>query len=86
MAFLRFIWKDVLSVRPAIKIVGLIFAIALSVSVWYLGIVWWTQPVDVAPWYVQPRMRPRLEFYGVLLGLVLLCYIIYAADRYRKSR
>ena len=85
MGFLRFIWKDVLSLHPAIKIVGLV-VIALVVRVWYVGVGWWTRPVNVAPWYVQPRMRPRLEFYGVLVGLALLCYIIYAAERYRKSR
>jgi len=87
MEFLRFLWKHVLSWHPAIKIVGLVLGIAFIVSLWYLGIGWWTQPVNVAPGYVKPpRMRPRLEFFGLIFGLVLLYYIAYVGDCYRKSR
>ena len=58
--------------RAGVKIVGLVFGIALIVGAWYLGAEWWTRPVNVAPWYVQPRMRPRLEFFGVMgvIGLI----------------
>ena len=86
MGFLRFIWRDVQSLRPATKIAGLVIGVALIVGACYLGLEWWTRPVNVAPWYVQPRMRPRVELFGVIFGLVLLTYLSYAADRYRKSR
>ena len=45
---LRSISKDIQwlnSFRPAVKIAGLIFVIALIVGAWYLGAEWWTTPV-----------------------------------------
>lgn len=86
MELVRFIWKDILSLSPAMKIAGLLFGIALTIGACYLGAEWWTTPVNVAPWYVPPRMRPRLEFAGVLLGIVFLVYIAYAIARYSNSR
>jgi uncharacterized iron-regulated membrane protein len=87
MEFLRFIWKDMRSFRLTMKIVGLIFGIALIVSVWCLGVAWWTRPVNVAPWYVPPRMRPRLEYYGVIVCVfIIIPYIASLICRYRKNR
>jgi hypothetical protein len=86
MEFLRLIWKDIRSLSLAVKIAGLGFGIALIVSVWYLGVDWWTRPVNVAPWYVPPRLRPRLEFYGVILFIIVVCYLVSLVGRYRKSR
>ena len=82
---IRFIWEDIQSLSLAMNIAGSVFGIALIVGAWCLGAEWWTRRVNVAPWYVQPRMRPRLEYFGVILGLVFLCYIAYVIDRYRKS-
>lgn len=86
MEFLRFIWKDIRSASLRVKIAVLVCGIAFLISVWRLGVAWWTRPMNVAPWYVPPRMRPRLEFSGVLLGIVLLCYLAWVVGRYRKRR
>jgi hypothetical protein len=86
MGFLRFIWKDIRSLRLAVKVASLIFGMVLIVAVSYLGADWWTRPVNVAPWYVPPRMRPRVEFYGVISGLILVYCLARLIGRYRNSR
>lgn len=87
MGFLRFIWKEIRSLRLALKIALLVFGIAFIVSVWYLGMDWWTSPTNVAPWYARiRRMRPRLEYWGVILGVFLAVYLALLIDRYRKGR
>ena len=87
MGFLRFIWKEIRSLRLSVKIALVVFGIALLGSFWYLGIDWWTGRTNVAPWYARiRRMRPRLEFFGVVFGLILAVYLAYLLDRYRKAR
>jgi len=87
MNFLRFVWKEIRSLRLALQITGLVIGIAFLVSVWYLGVEWWMRPVNVAPWHARiRRMRPRLEFSGVIFGLFLAIYLACLIDRYRKGR
>jgi hypothetical protein len=86
MGFLRFLWKDIRSRHWLVKIAGLVLGIALIASVWRLGVAWWMGPTNVAPWYVPPRMRPRLEYVGVVGGAYLLSYLASFGDRYRKRR
>lgn len=86
MKFLRFVCKEIRSLRLVVKIAGLVFGIAFIVSVWYLGVNWWTGPTNVAPWYVPRRMRPRLEYFAVILGLILIPYLASLIGRYQKRR
>lgn len=86
MWLLRSIWKDILwfnSLRPAVKIAGLILGIALIFGVWYLGTEWWYTRVSSR--YIT-RPHPRLEEPIVVLGIILVVYIAYVIDRDRESR
>lgn len=86
MSLLRFIWKDILSLSSAVKIAGLVFVVALIIGAWYMGAEWWKAPVIGRYDTYNTRPSTRLEFWGVILGIVFLVYVAYAIDRYRKSR
>jgi hypothetical protein len=83
MGFLRFIWKDIKRLPPLGKIAILIFGIALCFVIWYPGIEWWTTPV---PQRYFTRNPARCEQPLVVLALIFSVYIVFAIDRYRKSR
>ena len=87
MEFLRFTWKEIRSLRLPLKIALVVSGIALLGSFWYLGIDWWTGRTNVSPWYARiRRMRPRIEYFGVVFGLLLAVYLAGLIDRYRKRR
>ena len=85
MGFLRFIWKDVMSLRPAMKFAGLVFGVAFIVGAWFLGAEWWTTPVNFVV-KGMARKSPPLEIMAVVVATILIVYIAYAADRYRNPR
>ena len=85
LRLLRSIWKDILwlySMGPFVRIVGLIFGIALIVGAWYAGAEWWMAPVHLR---YTTRRAARLEITGVVLGVILITYIAYVMDRDRNS-
>ncbi len=82
----RSIGKDIRwlnSLDRVVKIIGLIFGIALIVGAWSVGIEWWSAPVTLR---YSTRPSPRLEVAGVILDLILLVYIAYVIDRDHESR
>ena len=84
----RSIWEDVRwlkSLRPAFKITGLIFGIALIVGAWYRGAEWWTTPTTFVTKGMARKVSPIVEV-GVIVALILIVYIAHALDRDRESR
>jgi hypothetical protein len=86
LRLLRSIWKDILwlnSFGPFVRIIGLIFGIALIGGAWYAGAEWWMAPVNLSH---TTRWAARLEIIGVVIGVILITYIAYVTDRDRNSR
>lgn len=86
MWFLRIIWKDILrlnSLRPAVKIPGLIVLLGLVVGGWYLGREWWAKKEYIGKG--GARFVPRWEFWSVVLGIIFICYLAGVIERGLKS-
>lgn len=88
MRLLRFIWQDLRwlnSLRPAVKIAGLILGIALIFAAWYPGAEWWTTP-RIFVLNKMAREAPPLETVGVFIDVIVIVYIVGLIDRDRRSR
>ena len=87
MSLLRIIWQDILwlnTLRPAIKIPGLILLLGLIIGSWYLGREFWNVKGFIAKG--GGRLAPRWEFYAVVFGIAFLCYMVWVIERARKNR
>jgi len=86
MGFIRFIWRDIKRFS-ALGILGKIIIVTIVVgvvfAVWYPGIEWWTTEV---PHRYYTRNPARYEEPLVVVAIIFSLYIVFAIDRYRKSR
>ena len=85
MRFLRIIWKDILwlnSLHSAVKVIGLILVVGLIVGGWYLGREWWNVEGYIGKG--GARFVPRWEFWGVVLAIFFVCYMVSVIERGRK--
>ena len=85
MWILRIIWKDLLWLktrRPIVKITGLILVVGFIVGGWYLGREWWNVKGYIGKG--GARFVPRWEFWGVVLGIFFVCYMVSVIERGRK--
>ena len=73
------------SLRPAFKITGLIFGIALIVGAWYPGAEWWTTPTTYVTKGMARGVPPLVEV-GVIVAIILVVYIAHSIDRDHESR
>jgi membrane protein DedA with SNARE-associated domain len=85
MGLWRIIWRDIRALNSkftlAVKIAGLIFLIALAVFGWHLGADWWNEPLEY-----KHQPHPRWAHALLVLALVLIGYMLWVIERYRKSR
>lgn len=72
------------SLRPAVKIPGVIFLLGLIVGGWYLGREWWNVKGFIGKG--GARLVPRWEFWSVVLGIIFICYLASVIERGAKSR
>ena len=73
------------SLRPALKITGLIFGIALIVVAWYRGADWWTTPTTFVTKGMAREVPPIVEV-GVIVAIILIVYVAHAVARDRENR
>ena len=73
------------SLRPSLKITGLILGIALIAAAWYPGAEWWLTPTTFVTKGMAREVPPIVEV-GVIVGIIFIVYIAHAIARAPKSR